>query len=103
MHRLKSDEIFHFYGGDPVTWVLLAKSGPARKVVLGGSLADGQQVQMVVPAGTWFGGSLNEGGKYALMGTTVAPGFEFEDFEIGGREELLKAFPRAEKEIMRLS
>ena len=103
MHRLKSDEIFHFYMGDPVTWVLLTKGEPARKVVLGGLLAEDQRIQMVVPAGTWFGGSLNEEGQYALMGTTVAPGFEFEDFEIGGREELLKAFPQAEKEIMRLT
>jgi len=60
-------------------------------------------VQMVVPAGTWFGGYLSGGGHYALMGTTVAPGFEFEDFEIGSREELLKAFPGAQEEILRLS
>lgn len=103
MHRLKSDEIFHFYAGDPVTWVFLVPGQAVRKTILGGSLVDGHQVQMVVPAGTWFGGFLSEGGRFALMGTTVAPGFEFEDFEIGGREELLKAFPKAEKEVMRLS
>lgn len=103
MHRLKSDEIFHFYKGDPVTWVFLTPGEPVKKVVLGGSLDKGQKVQMMVSSGTWFGGSLNEGGQYALMGTTVAPGFEFEDFEIGSREALLKAFPQSKKEIIRLS
>ena len=74
-HRISSDEVFHFYQGDPVTWVWLTAEGGMKKVVLGNDLAAGQVLQMVVPAGTWFGGSLNEGGKYALMGTTVAPVF----------------------------
>jgi uncharacterized protein len=103
LHRLASDEVFHFYLGDPVTWVLLGASNQVEKVVLGQGLESGQQLQMIVKAGTWFGGFLNEGGKYALMGTTVAPGFEFEDFELGKREELLKLFPDAEKEILKLT
>ncbi len=103
MHRLKADEVFHFYLGDPVTWVLLEPSKKVRKVVLGNVLESGQHPQMAVPAGTWFGGYLNEGGNFALMGTTVAPGFEFSDFELGKREELLKAFPNAEKEILSLT
>ena len=82
MHRLRSDELFHFYIGDPVTWVLLESSKRVRKVTLGSQLDKGQVPQMIVPAGTWFGGIL-EGGSFALMGTTVAPGFEFEDFELG--------------------
>lgn len=103
LHRLAADEVFHFYLGDPVTWVLLGPDGKVGKVTLGTNLTKGYQLQMVVPTGTWFGGFLNEGGKFALMGTTVAPGFEFEDFEIGNRETLLKAFPRAEKEIFDLT
>ncbi|SRR5579871_682673 len=103
LHRLTADEVFHFYLGDPVTWVLLGADGKVGKVTLGAVLAKGHQLQMVVPAGTWFGGFLNEGGKFALMGTTVAPGFEFQDFEMGKREALLKAFPRAEKEIFDLT
>src|SRR5580658_375538 len=102
MHRLASDEIFHFYLGDPVTWVLLGPDGNAQKMVLGQGLEQGQQVQLVIPAGTWFGGYLNEGGSFALMGTTVAPGFEFDDFVLGGREKLLALFPRAAEEIRRL-
>jgi uncharacterized protein len=103
LHRLSADEIFHFYKGDPLTWVLLGPGGTLKKIILGQDLKKNHQPQMVVPAGTWFGGSLNPGGNYALMGTTVAPGFEFKDFEIGKREELLKAFPRAEKEIFELT
>src|SRR5690348_2628339 len=101
-HRLSSDEVFHFYMGDPVTWVLLGMEG-AKKVVLGNDLKKGQQFQLVIPAGTWFGGYLNEGGKYALMGTTVAPGFDFADFVLAKREELLRLFPIAELDILKLS
>ena len=101
-HRLSADEVFHFYLGDPVTWVLLEASKKMRKVHLGNRLDKGQVLQMVVPAGTWFGGYLG-GGGYALMGTTVAPGFEFEDFELGKKEELLKDFPGAKEEILKLT
>lgn len=102
-HRLASDEIFHFYRGDPVTWVLLNDSGEVEVKVLGCSLPEGQQVQLVVPAGTWFGGFLNEGGDYALMGTTVAPGFDFADFELADRTKLLSRFTAARDWIMRLT
>ncbi len=103
LHRIAADEVFHFYQGDPVTWVLLEPRGHMRKVVLGQGVGWGQQLQLVIPAGTWFGGYLNEGGAYGLMGTTVAPGFEFEDFELGDRTGLLRDFPGAEKEITRLT
>jgi predicted cupin superfamily sugar epimerase len=103
MHRITSDEIFHFYLGDPVTWVLLGPNGVIQKIILGKGLEQGQQVQLVVPAGTWFGGYLNEGGSFALMGTTVAPGFEFEDFVLGAREKLLALFSHAADEIQRLT
>jgi uncharacterized protein len=102
-HRLSCDEVLHFYLGDPVTWVLLEGGGGPRKVRLGPSLEKGERLQCVVPAGTWFGGYLEEGGKYALMGTTVAPGFEFGDFVLGRRDELLAGFPPAEAEINRLT
>jgi predicted cupin superfamily sugar epimerase len=103
MHRLKYDEVFHFYMGDPVTWVLLEASKKMRKIVLGNKMQERQHPQMLVKAGTWFGGALNKGGSYALMGTTVAPGFEFEDFVLGKSEELLRDFPDAEKEISELT
>jgi predicted cupin superfamily sugar epimerase len=102
LHRLKHDEVFHFYLGDPVTWTLLTSSG-TREVTLGNDLLKAQQPQMMVPAGTWFGGSLAQGGKYALMGTTVAPGFEFQDFELGDRAKLLESYPSCREEILRLT
>ncbi|MGH7739215.1 MAG: cupin domain-containing protein [bacterium] len=102
-HRLASDEIFHFYRGDPVTWILLPNSGEIEVKVLGSSVLEEQQVQLVVPAGTWFGGFLNEGGDYALMGTTVAPGFDFDDFELADREKLLARFSNARDWIARLT
>lgn len=101
-HSLKHDEMFHFYLGDPVTWVLLKSSG-VEKIVLGQDLSRGQKLQFVIPAGTWFGGYLNDGGRYGLMGTTVAPGFEFADLVFGSRESLLKSYPSAKDEVLRLT
>lgn len=103
LHRLAADEMFHYYLGDPVTWVLLGQDGKVRKTVLGNRLESGENLQLSIPADTWFGGYLNEGGAYALMGTTVAPGFEFEDFVLGQRDQLLNRFPTAEAEIRRLT
>jgi uncharacterized protein len=103
LHRIVCDEIFHFYLGEPVTWVLLKPGGQFEKVVLGTHLEEGQQPQMLVEAGTWFGGYLNDGGRFALMGTTVAPAFEFKDLTMGERSELLAQFPQAQTEIMKLT
>jgi predicted cupin superfamily sugar epimerase len=103
LHRIAGDEVFHFYLGDPVTWVLLKPGGKFEKVVLGSLLGQGQELQMLVPSGTWFGGYLSEGGLFTLMGTTVAPAFEFGDLAMGEREELLAQFPQAQAEILKLT
>jgi len=103
LHALKHDEMFHFYLGNSVTWVLLHDNGRLEKVVLGSDISRGQQLQLLIKAGTWFGGYLNEGGQFGLMGTTVAPGFDFADFIFGQKEKLLKDFPTAEDEINRLT
>jgi len=103
MHRLASDEIFHFYLGDPVIWVLLFPGGDVRKVTMGSLVERGHRLQSAVPAGTWFGGFLADGGTFGLMGTTMAPGFDEDDFTLGKRDELLKEWPSAEKEILRLT
>ena len=87
LHRLASDELWHFYLGDAVTMLELRADGSSEVVTLGQDIANGQRLQVAVPAGTWQGCFLNEGGKLALMGCTVAPGFEFEDFEPGEREK----------------
>jgi len=103
LHRLKSDEIFHFYLGDPVTMLQLHPGGPGEVITLGRDILDGQRVQVAVPAGSWQGCFLNPDGRFALMGTTVAPGFEFADFEPADTKTLLKQFPAQKHVILRLT
>jgi predicted cupin superfamily sugar epimerase len=88
MHRLASDEIFHFYLGDPVEMLQIAPDGGARRVVLGPDLAAGQHVQLVVPKNVWQGSRLVTGGSVALLGCSVSPGFEYADYESGSLEVL---------------
>jgi predicted cupin superfamily sugar epimerase len=102
LHRIISDEIFHFYLGDPVTMLLLNPDGTSEIITLGHDVLNGQRIQVTVPAGTWQGCFLNEGGAFALMGTTVVPGFEFADFELGRQEELLGKYPSRHDLIVRL-
>jgi len=94
MHRIFSDEIFHFYIGDPVQMLHLNPNGSSNIFYLGKDIMSGQRPQIAVPAGVWQGSSLVEGGEFALMGTTVAPGFEFEEYEHGNRTELIEMFPQ---------
>ena len=95
MHRLGSDEIFHFYLGEPVEMLQLAPDGSHRVVVIGPDLEAGQRPQVVVPRGVWQGARLRPGGRLALLGTTVAPGFDYADYETGGRAALLASHPAA--------
>ncbi len=103
LHRLASDEIFHFYLGDTITMLQLHPEGSSEIIDLGSDLTRGQHVQVAVPRGTWQGCYLNQEGKFALMGTTVSPGFEFADFEEADRDRLLKEYPTREKLILRLT
>jgi predicted cupin superfamily sugar epimerase len=103
IHRVKSDEIFHFYVGDPVEMVQLHPDGHGQRVTLGNAIDKGHVPQCVVEHGVWQGCRLKGGGQFALMGTTVAPGFEYADFELGDREALIRQFPQFEKQIVRLT
>jgi uncharacterized protein len=100
LHRLRGEEVYHFYLGDPVEMLLLLADGTSRRVRLGRDLAAGEAVQFVVPAGAWQGSRLGLGGGYALLGTTMAPGFDPTDFELGLRAELVEQYP-AEAERIR--
>jgi predicted cupin superfamily sugar epimerase len=93
LHRLRSDEVFHFYLGDPVEMLQLHPGGEGRVLRLGGALAAGERPQVVVPAGTWQGTRLVAGGRWALLGTTVAPGFDVADFELGRCADLVARWP----------
>jgi predicted cupin superfamily sugar epimerase len=103
MHRLKSDEVFHFYLGAPVTMLLLGAEGTSQIVRLGRDILNGQKLQQLIPGGTWQGCCLKQGGKFALMGTTVAPGFELEDYEQADKKDLLEKYPQHKELILRLS
>lgn len=93
MHVLTSDELFHFYLGDPVEMLQLWPDGSSRIVVLGPDLAAGQQVQHLVPAGVWQGTKLIGEGKVALMGCSVVPGFDLADYTNAGCAELSAKWP----------
>lgn len=99
MHVLPSDEVYHFYLGDPVELLLLYPDGHGEVVVLGQDIVRGMQVQFVVPAGVWQGSRLKEGGEWGLMGTTMAPGFDDADFVAGAREALTADYPAFANEI----
>jgi len=103
LHRIKSDEIFHFYLGDSVEMLQLHPDGSGEVITLGTDIAAGQRPQVTVPCGTWQGCSLKSGGDYALMGCTVWPGFEFEDYQQGRRESLAKEYPNYRQLIIRLT
>jgi len=98
LHRIRSDEVWHLYSGGPLAVAEIDPvSGRARRTKLWAG-----RVQHAVQAGTWFGAYLEPGVDFALVGCTVAPGFDFRDFELGGRDRLLRRFPSARPLISRL-
>ncbi|MEU9572230.1 cupin domain-containing protein [Streptomyces massasporeus] len=103
LHRLPTDEIWHFYRGDPLDLLLLAQDGTTRTVVLGPDVLNGQHVQFTVPAGTWMGGRVRGAGQWTLFGCTMAPGFTFDGYEHGDAAELTARYPAVADEIARLS
>jgi predicted cupin superfamily sugar epimerase len=93
MHVLDSDEMFHFYLGDPVEMLQLYPDGGSAIFILGPDLAGGQHVQLVVPAGVWQGTRLVGDGQVALLGCTVTPGFDFADYRSASYSELADKWP----------
>jgi predicted cupin superfamily sugar epimerase len=93
MHRLRSDVIFHFYLGDPVEMLQLSPDGATRVVQLGPDLMAGHRPQVVVPMYVWQGSRLIPGGRFALLGCSVSPGFEFADYESDHRDALVTQYP----------
>ena len=100
-HRLPVDEVWHFYAGDPLNLILLYPDGSSRDVVMGPDPLRGHQVQFVVAAGTWQAGHVCEGGRYALFGCTMAPGFTGAMYEGGVRDPLLAQYPDRRDAITR--
>lgn len=100
LHRLPGDEIFHHYLGDPVEMLLLRPDGSSDLLTLGSDLSAGRP-QRVVPGGVWQGARLAPGGEFALLGTTMAPGFDYRDYE-AGTSTLLDDYPERREQITRL-
>lgn len=104
LHRLPTDEVYHFYGGDPVIFTELLPDGSSKQTIFGSDIVAGQQVQYVAKAGNWQGSRLLDGGKYALMGTTMSPGYDDADYEHATEPEMLKeSYPQMSEEIDRLT
>ena len=102
LHRLKTDELWHFYLGDPLVLVLLEPGGTSGRVVLGHDIEAGQMPFAVAPRGCWFGADLAPGGSFAVFGCTMAPGFTPDDFHGGVLDELLAGWPHEADAIRRL-
>ncbi len=103
IHRLISDEVFHFYLGDPVEMFQFWPDGSMRAVVIGNELEKGMSPQVVVPKNVWQGSRLQAGGKFALLGCTVSPGFEYTDYTTGVRDELTQQYPEYAEVIAELT
>ncbi|MFF1446072.1 cupin domain-containing protein [Streptomyces sp. NPDC058295] len=93
LHRLPTDEVWHFYLGDPLTLLLLAPDGTSRTAVLGPDLLGGQRSQLTVPARTWMGARVAGGGAWTFFGCTMAPGFTYGDYEHGDAADLTARHP----------
>lgn len=97
-HRIKSDEIWHYYDGNSAIEILLVQNGKLKKHYCGNNPDKNEQLQVIVPKNTWFAARLSNKKGFALVGCTVSPGFHFEDFEMAGKE-LMKEFPNLASEI----
>ena len=103
LHRLPTDEIYHFHLGDPIQMLLLHPNGTHQQITLGQDVMNGQQLQFNAPAGSWQGSRLIDGGEYALVGTTMAPAFMDSDYEHGIRAKLIEQYPAVAGEITALT
>jgi hypothetical protein len=102
-HRIRSDELWHFYIGDPLEILILGEHAALEIVRLGPGLNSGESFQAVVLAGRWFASRVAAGGSFAVVGCTVSPGFHFDDFELARREKLISLYPRHASLIQELT
>ena len=93
-HRISSDETWHFYKGSPVQIYILSHDGEITEILLGNNLMDGQLFQYTIQRDCWFAAKIVDSTGFSLVGCTVAPGFEFPDFELAQRQNLCGMFPQ---------
>lgn len=103
LHRIQADEVWHFYAGGPLDVFVINPGGELSVIHLGPDLVNGQTFQAVVPAGCWFGSKPAPGTTFSLVGCTVAPGFDFADFEMANRATLLELYPQHRTVIEQLT
>ena len=102
-HKIKSDECWHFYAGDPLDVYVIHQDGRLTVITLGSDFENGQLFQYIVPANCWFASCPAEGSEYCFVGCTVAPGFDFEDFDLADRRNLLEEYPAYKELITKLT
>lgn len=102
-HKIKSDEMWHFYGGDALEVIEITNNGELKITIIGANIKNQEHLQYTVPAGHWFGSRVKKGGEFSLVGCTVAPGFDFKDFEMAKRNELIKDYPNYQSIITELT
>ncbi len=93
-HKIKSDEIWHFYAGNALEVIEISPLGELKITAIGNNLQAGEVFQYMVPANTWFGSRVKAGGEFSLVGCTVSPGFDFADFEMVSKDTLAKSYPQ---------
>jgi predicted cupin superfamily sugar epimerase len=99
-HKINQDEIWHFYNGSPIELHIIDESGKHAKYLIGRDLSRGEASQLVVPANCWFASKVVQDHSYSLVGCTVAPGFDFDDFVLADRKEMTSAFPQHKELIL---
>lgn len=103
LHRLRGDEVWHFHDGGPLLLHVMTPEGGYQQRRIGLNVEAGESLQAVVPHGYWFGAEPDSGAEFALVGCTVAPGFEYEDFELGDRETLLARYVEHRELVLRFT
>jgi len=103
LHKIKSDETWHFYYGDALEVIEINDQGELTITKIGAHLQKGETFQYTVKANTWFGSRVSGNGNFSLVGCTVYPGFDFNDFELANRQELIKQFPQHPQLISELT
>ncbi|MBL0103213.1 MAG: cupin domain-containing protein [Bacteroidetes bacterium] len=102
-HRIRSDEMWHFYKGAPIALHMIDAEGRYSEKTIGNDILNGEHPQFMVPAGVWFASHTKGEENYSLAGCTVSPGFDFQDFELANRNELIKKYPMYKNIIKQLT
>lgn len=102
-HRIRQDELWHFYYGSSLTIHVISEAGSYSTITMGNNIESGETLQAVVSRGAYFAAEVDDKESFSLTGCTVAPGFEFQDFEMAERENLVSKFPDHEEIIVRLT